>query len=473
MKHAILILSLAATMAAASAQTPAPSPAPPPAPAKAAPQATPPAQLAPGVTPSPKPAAPASAPAPAAKPASTAPKSTPVPVKPALPLHLTGKVTRDHNDVRLATISGDYDILLDAAGKRFSVALTGKQAVVTAELTGHLVPDHPEAAASPKPGSNSTKGSVKEVRILSFGPASGAATARFFASSLSSGPNALVPPGLPAAKGSQKTAFALRYQDIVIGTGADAEPNKVYKVHYTGWLGANGRDDDGHKFDSSYDHPGPAIRDKDNKPVLGDDGKPKTSDPIPYQFLQGGPPGRGPFPGFEQGFEGMKVGGKRRLFIPWELAYGAKGRPSPDAAHTGIPPFADLIFDVELVDVADAPPPPPARPPMGGRPMPRPGTPGVPPTPGQPGGVTPLPGITINGAPGVAPKVGAPGTPATPAVPGTSMSPGIPPRPVPPPPPPGASTPASPQAQPKPSPAPSTPPAQPTTPPAATPPPPQ
>jgi peptidylprolyl isomerase len=411
------------------------------------------------------PAAPASAPAPAVKPAAAAAKSTPAPVKPAIPLHLTGKVTRDHNDVRLATSSGSYDVLLDAAGKRFSVALTGKQAVVTAELTGHLVPDHPEAAASPKPGAAPTTGSVKEVRILSFGPASGAPTARFAVSALSSGPNALVPPGLPAAKGAQKTAFVLRYQDIVIGTGADAEPNKVYKVHYTGWLGANGRDDDGHKFDSSYDHPGPPIRDKDNKPVLGDDGKPKTSDPIPYQFLQGGPPGRGPFPGFEQGFEGMKVGGKRRLFIPWELAYGAKGRPSPDAAHTGIPPFADLIFDVELVDVADAPPPPPARPPMGGRPMPRPGTPGVPPTPGQPGGVTPLPGITINGAPGVAPKVGAPGTPATPAVPGTSMSPGIPGKPATPPPPPGASTPAPPQAQPKPSPAPSTPPAQPTPPP--------
>jgi peptidylprolyl isomerase len=355
----------------------------------------------------------------------------------------------------LATSSGSYDILLDEAGKRFSVALTGKQAVVTAELTGHLVPEHPEAAASPKPGAAPTTGSVKEIRILSFGPASGAPTARFAVSALSIGPNALVPPGLPPAKGSQKTAFALRYQDIAIGTGADAEPNKIYKVHYTGWLGANGRDDDGHKFDSSYDHPGPVIRDKDNKPVLGDDGKPKTGDPLPYQFLQGGPPGRGPFPGFEQGFEGMKVGGKRRLFIPWELAYGAKGRPGPDAAHPGIPPFADLIFDVELVEVADAPPPPPARPPMG-RPMPRPGTPGVPPTPGQPG-------AAVTPAPGAAPKVVAPGTPATPSVPGTSMSPGIPGKPATPPPPSGQPTPAP---LPKASPAPSTPPpANPSTPP--------
>ena len=49
----------------------------------------------------------------------------------------------------------------------------------------------------------------------------------------------------------------------------------------------------------------------------------------------------------------MKVGGKRRLFIPWQLAYGARGRPGPDAAHPGIPAKADLIFDVELVDSGD------------------------------------------------------------------------------------------------------------------------
>jgi peptidylprolyl isomerase len=143
--------------------------------------------------------------------------------------------------------------------------------------------------------------------------------------------------------------FSLRYQDIKIGTGAVAEPNRVYKVLYTGYLAA-----DGHKFDSSDDHRMP-LRDKDGKPVMGDDGKPKLGDAQPISFPQGF--GR-VIPGFDQGFDGMRVGGKRRLFIPWQLAYGARGRPGPDPAHPGIPAKADLIFDVELVDVVEMQMPP-------------------------------------------------------------------------------------------------------------------
>jgi len=153
-----------------------------------------------------------------------------------------------------------------------------------------------------------------------------------------------LPPGVPAARGIVKTAFSLRYQDIRIGKGADAEPNKIYKVNYTGWLAA-----DGHKFDSSYDHKSPVMG-KDGKPEMDADGKPKMSEGEPISFPQGF--GR-VIPGFDQGFEGMKVGGKRRLFIPWHLAYGARGRPGPNAANPGIPPKADLIFDIELVDVSE------------------------------------------------------------------------------------------------------------------------
>jgi len=190
-----------------------------------------------------------------------------------------------------------------------------------------------------------------------------------------------LPQGVPPTRGIVKTAFSLRYQDMRIGKGADAEPNKTYKVNYTGWLAA-----DGHKFDSSYDHKTPVMG-KDGKPELDADGKPKMNDGEPISFPQGY--GR-VIPGFDQGFEGMKVGGKRRLFIPWQLAYGARGRPGPNAANPGIPPKADLIFDIELVDMSEMPAPQ-ARPGMGNGPngqpmrmMPHPLTPGAPGTPANP-----------------------------------------------------------------------------------------
>lgn len=223
-----------------------------------------------------------------------------------------------------------------------------------------------------------------------------------------------LPPGVLPVKGILRTAFALRYQDFRVGTGAPAEPGKLYKVHYTGWLAADGK-----KFDSSFDHRRPVL-DKDGKPENDADGKPKLGEPEPIQFPQGR---RGVIPGWDQGFEGMKVGGKRRLFIPYQLAYGELGRPPV------IPPKADLIFDIELVDVTDAPAQrmPPGAP--GGRPMqpPRPATPASPgATPAPPTGAnpsapaTPAPGVKPADptAPTVAPNpAAAPDKPANPAQP--------------------------------------------------------
>ena len=154
-----------------------------------------------------------------------------------------------------------------------------------------------------------------------------------------------LPPGVPPVKARLQTAFSLRYQDVVIGTGADAAPRKMYSVHYTGWLASTGR-----KFDSSYDHPGPPLKDKDGKMLRDEKDQIKPGPPQPISFIQG--TGRA-IPGFDEGFTGMKVGGKRRLFIPWQMAYGELGRDGPDAAHPGIPPKTDLIFDVELLDVKD------------------------------------------------------------------------------------------------------------------------
>jgi peptidylprolyl isomerase len=235
------------------------------------------------------------------------------------------------------------------------------------------------------------------------------------------------PAGIPPVPGVQKPIFtvALRYQEIKIGTGAVAEPNKLYKVHYTGYRAA-----DGVKFDSSHDHPGPPLKDKDGKPIMGDDGKPKMDVPQPMPFPQGM---GGTIAGFDQGFAGMKVGGQRRIFIPWQLGYGTRLMPDRGSDHPGIPAKSDLIFDVELVDVSEMPQMP-TRPQMGGTPQMPPGHPttnhGMHPMPGAPAVQPPVPGL--------APKPSAaPGTPAAP--PATNAAP----TPVP------ATAPAAPAAQPQ------------------------
>jgi peptidylprolyl isomerase len=226
------------------------------------------------------------------------------------------------------------------------------------------------------------------------------------------------PAGIPQYKGLQKPIFtiALRYQEIKVGTGAVAEQGKLLKVQYTGYRAA-----DGVKFDSSYDHPGPPVRDKDGKLVMGDDGKPKMGESQPFPFHQGV---GGTVPGFDQGFAGMKVGGKRRLFIPWQLAYGTKSLPDRGAEHPGIPAKSDLIFDVELLDVADAPPPPQMHPPMGtmpgGHPMPGANAP----HPGMP--VPPNPPPVTPAAPATPPTAGQPAAPATAPAPATTVTPAPP-----------------------------------------------
>jgi peptidylprolyl isomerase len=128
-----------------------------------------------------------------------------------------------------------------------------------------------------------------------------------------------MPAAVPPVAGTPVEAASLRYIDVKTGGGAAAVAGQEYTVHYTGWLR------DGTKFDSS----------------VGKD---------PLKFIQGR---RAVIAGWEMGFEGMKVGGQRRLFIPYQLAYGEAGRGS-------IPPKAELVFDVELLDVKAAPDAPPA-----------------------------------------------------------------------------------------------------------------
>ena len=217
------------------------------------------------------------------------------------------------------------------------------------------------------------------------------------------------PTGKKAEPGIKQTLFALRVQDLKIGAGPVAEPMKIYKVKYTGWRAA-----DGVVFDAWDQHPTPVMG-EDGKPVMGDDGKPKVGPPQPATF----PVGMGRMiPGFDQGFAGMKVGGIRRIFIPWQLAYGSREMPSRGADHPGIPAKSDLVFDVELVSIEELPA---GHPPMSGTPgaSPHPATP--PPSSGAPSGA------------------GTPNTPSTPSTPPPTSAPSTPPassQPSTPPPPP-------------------------------------
>ncbi len=106
--------------------------------------------------------------------------------------------------------------------------------------------------------------------------------------------------------------MSLIIEDLSMGEGAEAVAGKHVTVHYTGWL------TDGTKFDSSLDR----------------------NDPFDF------PLGRGHvIRGWDEGVAGMKVGGKRKLTIPPEMGYGARG------AGGVIPPNATLVFDVELLAV--------------------------------------------------------------------------------------------------------------------------
>jgi len=108
------------------------------------------------------------------------------------------------------------------------------------------------------------------------------------------------------------TSSGLQYIDQVVGTGDVAKAGQTVSVHYTGWL------TNGTKFDSSVDR-----------------GQ-------PFSFPLGA--GR-VIKGWDEGVQGMKVGGKRKLTIPANLGYGARG------AGGVIPPNAMLVFDVELLGV--------------------------------------------------------------------------------------------------------------------------
>ncbi|MFT5645303.1 MAG: FKBP-type peptidyl-prolyl cis-trans isomerase FkpA [Janthinobacterium sp.] len=111
------------------------------------------------------------------------------------------------------------------------------------------------------------------------------------------------------------TASGLQYEEIATGEGAEAQAGQNVTVHYTGWL-QNADGSAGSKFDSSKDR----------------------NDPFEFPLGAGRV-----IKGWDEGVQGMKIGGKRKLIIPSELGYGARG------AGGAIPPNATLIFEVELL----------------------------------------------------------------------------------------------------------------------------
>jgi FKBP-type peptidyl-prolyl cis-trans isomerase FkpA len=120
-------------------------------------------------------------------------------------------------------------------------------------------------------------------------------------------------PGKPTMD-ETTTDTGLRYTDLETGSGETVTGRgQTIIVHYTGWL------EDGTKFDSSRDR---------NEPF---------SFPLECNFV---------IPGWDEGVKGMQVGGKRRLVIPPELGYGARG------AGGVIPPNATLVFEIELLEIS-------------------------------------------------------------------------------------------------------------------------
>ena len=106
------------------------------------------------------------------------------------------------------------------------------------------------------------------------------------------------------------TASGLQYEEITVGSGATAKAGNLVSVHYTGWL------TDGKKFDSSKDR----------------------NEPFDFNLGAGQV-----IKGWDEGVQGMQVGGVRKLTIPPTLGYGARG------AGGAIPPNATLIFEVEFL----------------------------------------------------------------------------------------------------------------------------
>ncbi len=178
----------------------------------------------------------------------------------------------------------------------------GEQAgkAATSEKQSAEHPEHPHDATAEHPGDATAEH-----------PAS-AEHAEHPAAATEAGEGAAAPATTSSSAHVVTTASGLKYEELRLGTGPSPQTGQIAVVHYTGWL------TNGTKFDSSVDRG------------------------APFEF----PLGQGRvIKGWDEGVATMKVGGKRKLMIPPDLGYGARG------AGNVIPPNAELVFDVELLAV--------------------------------------------------------------------------------------------------------------------------
>jgi peptidylprolyl isomerase len=266
-------------------------------------------------------------------------------------------------------------------------------ALTTTPLLAQTTPTHTTTTAARRPATASTAGACAHLPELSSKipalPAGTPCPRPLFTVTRVQPIHAdyispLVSPDLRAVLDPPSEVISLVYADVKTGTGPLVEHGKYTDVVYTGYLA------DGTIFDSNND---------------------RTK---PFNFPLGG---HRVIPGWDMGLEGMRVGGKRRLFIPYTLAYGEQGRPPK------IPPKSMLIFDIEVLNQTAVPPAGAlGTQPVPNRPLPRPTPPA-----GEPGGAVPQ-GATAPSSPAGAaapPPVNSttPSTSTQPAPPSTPAQP--------------------------------------------------
>jgi peptidylprolyl isomerase len=204
---------------------------------------------------------------------------------------------------------------LIAIGTLFNARRTGRPAfvmlpaLVLIVIAGLACQPAEKKAAAPAEGEKTAADAAASHSETTSDPAPAAGTTP---EGQESAPASSPAPTLTPGANVTSTASGLKYEDLVVGTGASPKTGQTCSVHYTGWL------TNGSKFDSSRDR----------------------GTPFTFQIGQGSV-----IKGWDEGVMGMKVGGKRKLWVPPALAYGADGYPPV------IPPNSELVFEVELLGV--------------------------------------------------------------------------------------------------------------------------